>query len=150
ANSVINLNPPPSTNNLPGLGLLSFAGGTWTGGTLTINGWTGTAGQPGADDKIVISSVPSPELLNAIRFPGFSQGAIRLASGEIVPPPYFTWVGLGGDQNWSTASNWLGVLPPLEDGSSTVVFDGNRHLQPVTDLPWNILNITFISPNGAF
>src|SRR5205814_1547181 len=60
ANSTINLDPPPSTNNPPGLGTLTFAGGTWTGGTLTINGWTGTAGAPGSDDKIIFTTDPGP------------------------------------------------------------------------------------------
>ncbi len=149
-NSTINLDPAPSTNNPPGLGTLTFSGGIWTGGTLTINGWTGTAGQPGADDKIIFTQDPGPEFLAAIRFPGFSRGAVRLPStGEIVPPLYFTWTGYGADGNWSTPTNWLGNVPPLNNGSATVVFNEGLK-QPVTDLAWNILNLTYGATNRSY
>jgi hypothetical protein len=44
-------------------------------------------GQSGSDDKIVVSSNPGSGFLAAIRFTGFSPGAIYLSGiGEIVPP----------------------------------------------------------------
>jgi hypothetical protein len=58
---------------------------------LTINNWEGTAGNPGTDDKIVLTAFGSQSALDAflgtVQFTGFPQGAIRLVSGELVPVP---------------------------------------------------------------
>ncbi|MBC8094193.1 MAG: autotransporter-associated beta strand repeat-containing protein, partial [Akkermansiaceae bacterium] len=66
-------------------GTLTFASGTYTGGTLTISNWTGTAGLPGTADRIFITAAPSGTFLSNITFNGYSSGAIRLGTGEIVP-----------------------------------------------------------------
>src|ERR1043166_618153 len=150
ASSTISLDPFPSTNNPPGLGVLVFAGGTRTGGLLNINGWTGVAGNSGADDKIRFLSDPGVDFLGAIRFTGFAPGAIRLADGEIVPPASSTWNGAGLNDNWSTPQNWVAGVPPLNNGSASVIFDGNTRLTPVTDLTWDIFNLAFTNTASSF
>jgi autotransporter-associated beta strand protein len=143
-NAAINLDPGN------GSGVLIFSSATRSAGTLTINGWVGVNGHSGRDDKIRILSDPGVEFLNAIRFTGFSAGAIRLADGEIVPPSVSVWDGLGLSDNWSNPSNWVALLPPLTDGSASLIFDGNNRLTPVTDLPWNIFDLTFAGSAGSF
>ncbi|MBC8094511.1 MAG: LamG domain-containing protein, partial [Akkermansiaceae bacterium] len=64
---------------------LTFASGSYTAGTLTISNWTGTAGVSGTANKIFITAAPSATFLTNITFAGYSTGAIRLGTGEIVP-----------------------------------------------------------------
>src|SRR5205085_899823 len=133
ADSTINLD-----TNGPA-GSLSFAGGSQTGGTLTTNGWTGIEGRSGTDDKIFITPAPSADLLSAIHFTGFSPGAARMPSGEIVPSPTpEIWTGLGLDDNWSTPTNWLSGLPPVNYGVARIVFAGSTRPTPFTDANWDI------------
>jgi autotransporter-associated beta strand protein len=73
--------------NLGASGQLTFAGGTYSSGTLYINGWTGTAGGPGSGQTIIFSADPGATFLNNIVFTGFDPGAMWLAGGEIVPVP---------------------------------------------------------------
>ena len=82
ASSRINLQPGN------GVGVLTFSSASVSGGTLTIAGWTGTAGQPASDDKIVINAAPNAAFLSAVQFlgAGFGPGAVYLAAThEIVP-----------------------------------------------------------------
>src|SRR5439155_12107157 len=60
ASSTLNLD-----TNAPA-GVLTFSGGSQSGGTLTINGWTGIEGRSGTDDTIFMTTAPSADLLNAI------------------------------------------------------------------------------------
>src|SRR6185437_1142081 len=62
-------------------------GASWTAGqTLTITGWTGTAGASGTNGKIMVgASGLSTTQLSQITFSGFTAGAMILASGELVP-----------------------------------------------------------------
>src|SRR5439155_4783500 len=109
-------------------GLLTFAANLPGGGALTINGWQGTAGRSGTDDRIFITSAPSADLLNAINFAGFSPRATRMPSGEIVPfPDPLIWTGGGLDDKWSTGANWSGAggLPPVNYGVAQIVFAGS-------------------------
>jgi autotransporter-associated beta strand protein len=41
-------------------------------------------------------------------------------------------------------------LPPLNNGSASVVFDGATRLTPNTDLPWDIFDLTFAGSAGSF
>lgn len=68
-------------------GILTFAGGSYSSGVLTIQGWSGSAYSSGLDDKIIFSSGLSQQFLDSIQFAGFNQGAVRLGSGEICPIP---------------------------------------------------------------
>ena len=81
ANSTISL-----TSGGPA-GTLTFWGGTRAGGTLTISGWSGTAGTSGTDDHVVFSSDPGSQFLQNVTFSGFDPGALWLGNGEIVPVP---------------------------------------------------------------
>jgi hypothetical protein len=81
--SIISLAPDDGYSTV-----LTFARGALNGsGALTIAGWTGSHGQSGSDDRIIIKSRPSAAFLNALHFTGFPTGAVYLATGEIVPPP---------------------------------------------------------------
>ena len=62
----------------------------WTGSTLTITGWTGTAGASGTAGKIFFGSNASglsSGQLSQINFTGYSPGATILSTGEIVAVP---------------------------------------------------------------
>ena len=63
-------------------------GVSWTSGkTLTITGWTGTAGVTGTAGKIFVGSnqnLSAAQLLQ-VRFTGYGTGAIQLSTGELVP-----------------------------------------------------------------
>ena len=95
-----------SGNNLINLladnssGLLTFANISLTAGaTLTIAGWTGTTQSSGTDDRIFVSTLLTPTVLNAISFSGFVPGAFQLAGGEVVPvpePSMLALLSLGG------------------------------------------------------
>ena len=62
---------------------------SWTGSkTLTITGWTGTAGASGTEGKIFFGANATgltAGQLAQINFEGYSPGAIMLPDGEIVP-----------------------------------------------------------------
>jgi hypothetical protein len=72
ANSTINLDPPPGTNNPPGRGVLIFSEAVRTAGLLTINGWVGNNGQSGLDDKIRILTGPRCRFSEFYPIHGFS------------------------------------------------------------------------------
>lgn len=62
ADSSLNLSPGGSA------GALSFASAAWTSGTLTINGWTGTPGEAGTDDRIYFTVAPEATFLDHVYF----------------------------------------------------------------------------------
>ena len=72
-------------------GVLSFNGGSWTAGTLVINGWTGVAGGTGTGDQLYFRDsgnnavIVAANLLGNINFGGYTGGAAQLGSGELVP-----------------------------------------------------------------
>jgi len=56
--------------------------------TLSITGWTGTAGQSGTAGKIIVGTDTNgltAEQLAQINFSGYSNGAMLLSNGELVP-----------------------------------------------------------------
>jgi hypothetical protein len=59
------------------------------------------------------------------------------------------WIGLGGDDNFSTAGNWNNGAPVAGD---TLEFAGTTRLTPINDLPADsaINGITFIAAAGSF
>lgn len=84
---------------LAGIGTLRLGSGAgslgWSSATLenpagrlVVEEWQGTGGQSGTGRKLFIQSPPPAPVLAAIQFAGagFDSGALRLASGEIVPP----------------------------------------------------------------
>jgi len=74
-----------------GVHTLAFAASSslgWTGSTLNITGWSGTAGAPGTGVRIYFGNSAaslSGSQLAQISFTGFSSGASLLATGELVP-----------------------------------------------------------------
>jgi autotransporter-associated beta strand protein len=59
---------------------------SWAGTTLTVNGWTGTAGASGTGGKIVVGAGGlSAGQLSKISFTGF-PGTPIIVGGEVVPP----------------------------------------------------------------
>ena len=80
------------------------------------------------------------EVLAAI---GFTLLAACPATAQI-------WNGGGGDNKWSTGTNWVGGIAPLNLGTAAVAFAGSTRLTPDMDANWNILSLTFNSGAGAF
>jgi hypothetical protein len=115
---------------------------TWIG-TLTINGWTGSAGATGTAGKIYFGSSTTAlttAQLDQISFTGYGAGANILSSGEIVPrlANYRSAVSSG---NWNDASSWERTLdggvswvaatasPTSSDGTITIL---NGHTITIT------------------
>ncbi|UMY65509.1 YDG domain-containing protein [Flavobacterium sp. HJ-32-4] len=72
---------------------------TWNGGTLTIYGWTGTAGGPGTSGRLFVGSDATgltPAQLAKISFDGYTGGATILADGEVVPQNVSPIISLSG------------------------------------------------------
>ena len=59
---------------------------TWAGTTLTVTGWTGTAGSSGSAGKINVGvgGLTAPQLAK-VSFTGYTTGAQILGTGELVP-----------------------------------------------------------------
>ena len=68
----------------------------------------------------------------------------------------FTWDGGGGDGNWTTATNWVGDVVPVEaDGYHNFVFDGTSQLNSNVDIVpgnngLNTNDLIFNAGAGAF
>jgi hypothetical protein len=97
------------------LAFANSSAATWTAAkTLTITGWTGTKGQSGTAGKIMVGSDAnslSPTQLAQINFSGYSNGAMLLSNGELVPS---TLSGIN-DIDMS-----LVTLSVLNDGNLTI------------------------------
>jgi hypothetical protein len=120
----------------------------WKGTTLTINGWTGTAGSSGTAGKIFIglnSNGLMPSQLAIINFTGFSPGAQILNTGEIVPisqyglqiyyskgslPPNLT-------TSWNSDRNGINGTAPPNFTSGAVFIIQNSH-NMTTSAAWSI------------
>jgi len=87
ADSTLNLSPGGAAATL------TFAGVSGAPvGLLTISGWSGSAQEPGTDDRIVFSggSPPGPDFLQHVRFDlgdGSPYGGALGAGGELLPTP---------------------------------------------------------------
>lgn len=104
ANSIISLGSGDHT--------LTFANSsavTWTGTTLTINGWTGVGGSSGTGGKIIVGAGGlTGAQLAKISFTGYPGTPIILA-GELVPPgagATYTWNGSQAGGLWTNNLNW--------------------------------------------
>ena len=80
-------------SNVHSLKFSASNGISWIGTTLTITGWTGTAGSSGTTGKIFvgtnISGLTAAQLAK-ITFTGFPPGALILNTGEVVPASAYT------------------------------------------------------------
>lgn len=102
----------------------------WSGNTLTVNGWTGTAGSSGTAGKIVVgtsSTGLSSAQLNKFRFTGYAPGAVQLSNGEVSPTPAPVI------SSASTASSTYGAA-----GSYTVTASNTPTSYNATGLPTGI------------
>jgi hypothetical protein len=128
----------------------------WAGSTLTITGWTGTAGNTGTAGKIFFASglgTVTAGQLAKIRFAGYYGAATLLGTGEIVPtiPSTKTWDGGDVDDNlWTSATNWVGDVAPVE--GDYLVFAGSTRLTPNNDFAneTSFGSITFSLGAGNF
>ena len=63
----------------------------------------------------------------------------------------FTWSGGGGDNSWSTASNWAGsVAPPPLSLLHDFHFGGTLRLTPFLQTAYSVNSLTFDAGAGAF
>jgi autotransporter-associated beta strand protein len=70
---------------------LQFSDATWTGGTLTLQNWTGTPLTGNNPDQFLVSGSFSQDFLDHVNFQGIGLGAVAFDRGgglyEIVPVP---------------------------------------------------------------
>jgi autotransporter-associated beta strand protein len=117
--ATLNLNANSTIALGSGNHTLTFAnssGLTWTGTTLTITGWTGTAGASGTGGKIIVGAGGLlPSQLSKISFSGYPGTPIILA-GELVPPaPAVNYNWIGTTSTWTTPGNWSPAGPPTSN-----------------------------------
>lgn len=80
ADSTLNLLADGTTSSL------TFSSATWTGGTLTITGWSGIEQIGSDDDAIIVSATPNQDFLNHVQFQLDSGLYFAEMSGnELVP-----------------------------------------------------------------
>src|SRR4051812_6992058 len=74
-------------------------------------------------------------------------GALIAANASAAPQ---SWVGGGGDDNWSTGANWQSGIAPLAD--DVLTFDGSTRPNPFNDLTAGMLfdGLNFTGGAGAF
>ena len=126
ANSSINLG-----SNAHSLKFANSSAIAWTGTTLTINGWTGTAGASGTAGKIYFGAATgtlTAAQLSKIAFTGYPATPILLATGELVPgiPPPAT----------------LSITGTLDHGSSCIG-------TPAAPITYTITNPSLLTANGV-
>jgi autotransporter-associated beta strand protein len=149
ANSIIDLG-----SNAHTITFGNSSGVTWAGTTLTINGWTGTAGASGMGGKIIVGAGGLlPSQLSKISFSGYPGTPIILA-GELVPPApavTYTWTG-ATDGVWGTSTNWSPNGVPgsidnvtLNQGTAGPAFANLNLTSAVT-----VTNITFAGTGSFF
>ena len=119
----------------------------WVSGkTLTINGWSGTAGSSGTATKVFVGTdttgLNSAQLAQ-INFYGFNTGAKQLASGEIVPASANLDVNQAGFNG-----NFGNVNFGIASSSQSFVVSGTGLDSIVTILPPAGYQISQTSVNG--
>lgn len=76
----------------------------------------------------------------------FSQATICVCAAQ-------SWSGAGGDNNWSTASNWVGGVAPVSGGTTEVTFSNpslrNSPFQNIAD-PFSLNRLEFNSSAGSW
>ena len=105
----------------------------WTASkTLTITGWTGTAGATGTAGKIFVGSTSSgltSAQLAQISFSGYAGSAVILSTGEIVPKATQfrskasgTWNNSASWESSTDGSTWVNAsaTPTSSDGTITI------------------------------
>jgi autotransporter-associated beta strand protein len=91
------------------------------------------------------------ELLSATNIQFGTRPALQVWKGEnLVWSRGFLWIGLGADNNWTTAANWSNITTPL--ANSFLTFAGTTRLNPFNDFVTDTTfeGVTFDSNAGAF
>jgi autotransporter-associated beta strand protein len=139
-----------------GVHSLSFAPSnaiSWIGTTLTVLGWTGSAGTSGTAGQIFVGSDAlglTPSQLAKINFMGYSSGATILNTGEIVPfrMPSVTYSWIGSDNfSWSEPANWNPIrnTPAFTD----VLQFNDGTVKIVTNVPTETIGQLKVSGNTS-
>jgi len=103
---------------------------TWAGSTLTITGWTGSAGATGTAGKIFFGATTgtlTAGQLSKISFTGFAGTPILLSTGELIPP---------------------GLTPPTLTAAGSASVDGSFTITYSTNDTWKAA-ITSITVDGS-
>lgn len=79
---------------------------------------------------------------------GAAGAALWLAVAAASPAKgsTFIWDGGGGDNNWSTGANWVGLfaqIPPPDNGTADVKFPAASKLTSNVDMTWYIQSLEF-------
>ncbi|WP_284651798.1 InlB B-repeat-containing protein [Flavobacterium terrisoli] len=130
-------------------------GVSWTPSkTITITGWTGTAGASGTASKIFVGTSASGltvAQLDAITFQGHTSGTMILSTGEIVPKlPSYT---VTYDANGGTGSQTDPSSPYVSGSTVTVLGLGSITRTGFTFTGWNTAangSGTSYAPNVTF
>ncbi|MBU6158917.1 MAG: autotransporter-associated beta strand repeat-containing protein [Bacteroidetes bacterium] len=125
---------------------------TWDATTITINNWTGTAGESGTGPKIFIGSSASLSTaqLAKIIITGYGQ-VTQLSTGEVVP--IGVYYSLSGQSNPNLLTNWTsnadgsGSNPGsfTGDGMTFIVQSGHSY---TTTAPWNLTGTATLQVDG--
>jgi autotransporter-associated beta strand protein len=132
---------------------LNFANSSaesWTAGnTLTITGWTGTAGASGTAGKIFAGTNATgltAAQLAQINFSGYAPGASILSTGEVVP---FSLCASGQVHNINTGLNYCTIQAAINDvltvNGHTIKVDAGTYPESL-DLT---KSLTILGPNSA-
>ena len=83
---------------------------------------------------------------SAIRLMLAAGTSLALGHGALAQ----TWNGLGADNNWANGANWVGGLPPVNNGTANLIFGGVTRLAPNVIPAYDINSITFNNTAGIF
>jgi fibronectin-binding autotransporter adhesin len=84
--------------------------------------------------------------------PGWILGlALLFAWPAAAPAQSYTWLGGGGDNNWTTGPNWLGgTAPPTISTTTALQFTGTLNLTSNANQAFTINSLTFGPTAGAY
>ena len=54
-----------------------------------------------------------------------------------------TWIGGGGNTNWTNANNWFPAVVPANNGTATLSFTGNGAGASTVDVAYSINSLNF-------
>lgn len=136
-------------------------GVSWTAGrTLTITGWSGSAGASGNAGKIFVGSSSSgltATQLSQITFDGYGEATI-LSTGEVVPKPAIYRSAQSG--NWGSISTWQSssdngstwvnaTVAPGSDVNTTITIQNNHTVSQNNNYNIGSSNIIVINAGGT-
>src|SRR2546426_480211 len=60
-----------------------------------------------------------------------------------------TWIGGGGNTNWTTNANWFPAAAPANNGTAALSFTGNGPGASTVDVAYSINSLTFANSAGV-